>query len=474
MALAAVAFITACSGDPSSARGSDDQAASLPSPDLTQIESELPELVFWDNLFYSRSEESSEEQRLIIKALSQSEDERYRALLVDLAFYPNPFTELAQELLIGRSGPFKEPEILSALENIGFKKPDDDLLVYLEFKRRLFETIDAGVASFIDATEPRTISAQEVFWGGVRVDGIPPLNEPALVTAPEAERWLGPDDYIIGVEINGDARAYPRRIIDWHEMVNDTVGGVPVSLAYCTLCGSAILYDGRYGERVYRFGTSGLLYRSNKLMYDTTTRSLWQQYGGEPVWGELVGQGIRLKVLPVVHTTWDNWLEAHPDTKVLSLSTGFGRDYSSVEGAASAYAEYWMSAALIFPAPDRDGPLKRKDCVYVVRTDEGMVVYPLELVVKKRFIEDEISGRSVVVVATEDASGARAYDSGGESFESIDLSSGFIKSRDGHYWQIRDDALVSVDGERLVRLPGHNSFWFALRNHASAFRLYGE
>jgi hypothetical protein len=121
-----------------------------------------------------------------------------------------------------------------------------------------------------------------------------------------------PDDPVIGVAINGDVRAYPRRIIDWHEMVNDVVGGVPVSLAYCTLCGSAVLYDGRLEGRTLRFGTSGLLYRSNKLMYDRETRTLWEQYSGEPVWGPLVGSGLRLEVLPAVHTRWSEWSCTRP------------------------------------------------------------------------------------------------------------------------------------------------------------------
>ena len=165
--------------------------------------------------------------------------------------------------------------------------------------------------------------------GGVNIDGIPTSGAPRVHCAEEAT-WINDDDLVIGVEIGGDARAYPRRIIDWHEMVNDTVGGIPVSLAYYTLCGSAILYDGRVGDEVYEFGTSGLLYRSNKLMYDRTTRTLWEQYTGEPVWGSLVGSGIRLDILPVVVTTWQAWYADHPDTTVLSIDTGFVRNYAPV------------------------------------------------------------------------------------------------------------------------------------------------
>src|SRR5262249_22543445 len=154
--------------------------------------------------------------------------------------------------------------------------------------------------------------------------GIPALDQPKMIPAADAG-YLNADDPVFGVEINGDARAYPLRIANWHEMVNDVVGGVPVSLAYCTLCGAGILFDGRVAGRAepFNFGSSGLLYRSNKLMYDRQTDSLWNQFTGRPVMGRLTGSRIELKVLPVVLTSWSQWRAHHKDTLVLSLETGF-------------------------------------------------------------------------------------------------------------------------------------------------------
>jgi hypothetical protein len=253
-------------------------------------------------------------------------------------------------------------------------------------------------------------------------------------------------------------------------MVNDTVGGLPVSLAYCTLCGSAILYDGRAGGQVLRFGTSGLFYRSNKLMYDTTTRTLWEQYTGEPAWGEMAGSGVRLAVLPAVHVTWAEWLAAHPDTLVLDIDTGFHRDY----GPGVAYADYWASPDLRFPAPDKQGPLAVKDVVYTVRIEGEAVAYPIDLLAERAFIEDEIAGRGVVIVASEDGNGGRAYERGGVDFASADLAGASLTSADGGRWSITEEALVSDDGATLARLPGHNSFWFAVVNHAPRWRLYED
>src|SRR6516162_9739222 len=163
------------------------------------------------------------------------------------------------------------------------------------------------------------IRIEEIAWGGVIVDGIPALDNPAM-TAASVASYLNPDDPVFGVEINGDARAYPLRIANWHEMVNDVVGGIPVSLAYCTLCGAGILFDGRVAgrDRPFTFGSSGLLYRSNKLMYDRLTDTLWNQFTGSPAVGPLVGSGIALTLLPVTLTTWTQWRLRHPGTQVLS------------------------------------------------------------------------------------------------------------------------------------------------------------
>ena len=400
----------------------------------------------------------------LLRAMSR--DDAWLPYLIDLATVPVPYSAFVYRTLIdARPG---EVPVFDWVEGRGPRAPADDTPLYLAFKHKLVTGIQEKMGAFLDPAKPRALSAQEVFWGGVRVDGIPPLESPAFVAPEEAAAWMGAKDLVIGVEINGDARAYPRRIIDWHEMVNDTVGGVPVSLAYCTLCGSAILYDGRAGGAVHRFGTSGLLYRSNKLMYDRTTNSLWEQYTGEPVWGDLVGAGLRLDVLPVVHTTWEEWLAAHPDTRVLDIETGHSRDYR--EGAA--YARYFASSGLMFPVPDRRGPLAVKDSVYAVRHNGEVAAYPILLLGERGFVEDEIGGERAVVFATADRTGGRAYAAGAVRFVSFDADAGIALAEDGARWRLTEGALLDGSGASLPRLPGHNSFWFALANHLSAFRLY--
>jgi hypothetical protein len=436
--------------------------------DLEQVE--YTDLIYWDNLFTLGAQAAPPDLQRVVEALAASPDPAHQPFLVDLSFYPTPYHETAVAALLGRKGAWTISDILEAVQKRGFKRPEDDPPSYLAFKRALISTIQQEIGAFLDARLPRNISAQEVFWGGVCVDCIPPLEEPRFVSAAAAASWILPSDLVIGVEVNGDVRAYPRRIIDWHEMVNDTVGGIPVSLAYCTLCGSAILYDGRFGDQVFRFGTSGLLYRSNKLMYDRNTRSLWEQFTGEPAWGVLVGQGIRLRTLPVVHTSWQEWLSRHPDTRVLDIDTGFRRDY----GSGVAYRDYWASADLIFPAPNRDGPLSSKVWVYAVRTGAGLSAYPISLLARRGLIEDRDGEVAIVVVATPDGSGGRAYERDGLSFGVVDLAAGILLGSDGQTWRLSETALLAEDGRRLPRLPGHNSFWFAVINHAPVWRLYQE
>ncbi len=184
--------------------------------------------------------------------------------------------------------------------------------------------IDGNFQLFLGGDRKYTIRAEEITWGGVVKDGIAALTNPKLLDADQAT-YMTPDNLVFGVNINGDARAYPLRILDWHEMFNDVVGGIPVSLAYCTLCGSGILFETQIDGYPHPliFGSSGFLYRSNKLMYDTYTHTLWNQFTGKPVVGPLVGSGTELKVRPVVITTWERWREENPTTRVISVDTGY-------------------------------------------------------------------------------------------------------------------------------------------------------
>ena len=202
--------------------------------------------------------------------------------------------------------------------------------------------IDPDFQLFLGDDKKHEIRIEEIVWGGVKKDGIPALTHPHLLAADDAG-YLNDDDLVFGIAINGDARAYPLRILDWHEMLNDTIGGVDVSLAYCTLCGSGILFETRIPQfpEPLIFGSSGFLYRSNKLMYDTATNSLWNQFTGRPVVGPLTGSGIELKTRPVVITRWADWRRDNP---------GYARSPTS-RPASAATMRRAPPTAIISPAP---------------------------------------------------------------------------------------------------------------------------
>ncbi len=329
---------------------------------------------------------------------------------------------------------------------------------YDAFKADLVARIDPNFRLFLEPDIAHEIRLEEIAWGGVLKDGIPALDNPTFLDPGDAD-YLTPDELVFGVSINGDTRAYPLRIMDWHEMANDVVGGVPVALAYCTLCGSGILFDttNEQGEGPYIFGSSGFLYRSNKLMYDHGTHSLWNQFTGRPVVGELTGSDIELPLLPVTITSWDEWQERHPTTKVLSLDTGHQRDYTP----GRPYGEYFASPELMFPARVEDTSLPPKAYVFRARRNGEDKAWPLDLFLEETIIHDDIAGDPVVLFGNPETRTVRAYLSDGREFQDAE---GRLLSETSEF-ELSEEALIGADCSHFNRLPGHIGYWFAYQNY---------
>lgn len=332
--------------------------------------------------------------------------------------------------------------------------PQNELFVSAVMSR-----IDRDFSVFFYPDIERKIRLAEITWGGVRKDGIPALTQPNFII-PEKADYLTDKEPVFGVVINGDVRAYPYRIMDWHEMFNDTIGGVNVSLAYCTLCGAGVLYktDRETGKQPFVFGSSGFLYRSNKLMYDQATHTLWNQFSGKPVVGPLANEDIELEVLPVVTTSWGDWRKQHPDTKVLDLETGFRRDYSP----GAAYAAYFNSEDLMFPAAVTDTRLQQKEQVFGLRISGARKAWPLRLFKETPVIHDQVGVIPVVLIGDAASRTVRAYRSDGKEFI-LDESKQLIA--DGEEWKLTENELIGPNKARLPRLPGHIAYWFAWSNY---------
>ncbi len=237
----------------------------------------------------------------------------------------------------------------------------------------------------------------QILRGGPPRDGIPALRDPAFVAADEAS--LRPGDRVIGITAGGTAKAYPIRILNWHELVNDTVGGLPVAITYCPLCASGAAFDRRMDGRLLTFGVSGLLYNSNMLLYDRESESLWTQMGMRAIAGSRTG--TRLTPLPIFHGRWAAWRSRHPDTRVLSFDTGHSRDYSQ-----DPYAGYENSSRLYFPVENESALLPAKTLVFGVARAGTTRAYPLAaLGERKRDITDRF-GEGMVRIGFDNASGS--------------------------------------------------------------------
>ncbi len=325
-----------------------------------------------------------------------------------------------------------------------------------DFQSRIFRLLDDNFGVFLQPGIAHEIRLEEITWGGVLKDGIPALTNPKLI-APAQAAYLTPDELVFGIEINGDIRAYPLRIMDWHEMLNDVIGGVPVSLAYCTLCGSGILFETAIAGRPepFVFGSSGFLFRSNKLMYDSATHSLWNQFTGRPVVGPLTGSGIELRARPVAITTWADWLAHHPETKVLAIATGHARDYRP----GLPYGEYFASPDLMFPAKVDQTRFKQKDHVFALRSSGIEQSWPLALFAGGAVVNDRAGVIDLVLIGDAATRTVRAYRTDGRTF-----SKGASPDRPlagALEWRLSEDALIGPAGESFPRLPGHIAYWFA-------------
>ena len=233
------------------------------------------------------------------------------------------------------------------------------------------------------------VPKDEILRGGPPKDGIPAILNPKFQTSDEA-KWLKEDDLVAGLSINGKGRAYPLKILVWHELVNDTIDNRAVLITYCPLCGSIIVFSRRIGDKELTFGVSGLLYQSDVLFYDHQTESLWSQLLMKSISGKYVNREI--EILPYTFSTWKEWRDKYPDTMVLSRDTGHIRNYS-----ADPYVSYYNSDSLMFPVKIKSDKLHPKEKILVVISDDGSKAYPLKSLKGKEELRDKIDGEAIVI-----------------------------------------------------------------------------
>lgn len=220
-------------------------------------------------------------------------------------------------------------------------------------------------------TAKRSIDLSQVLGGGPGKDGIPAIDEPVFYGVSDAEGDLRDESVGMLVMVGQTSRFYPYNILNWHEVVNDTIGGKPLAITFCPLCGSAIVFDATVDGQVLTFGVSGKLFESNLLMYDRTTESLWSQARGEAVIGDLLG--TVLEIYPTQVLTFAQVKEQFPDVQILSRETGHRRDYD-----LDPYSGYGENENTLFPVSVQDNRFFVKDLFYVVPVGEHSVALKLK------------------------------------------------------------------------------------------------
>jgi hypothetical protein len=276
---------------------------------------------------------------------------------------------------------------------------------------------------------------------GAGIDQIPAIDEPQFDHADSVAAFLRPESLVVGVELGGDARAYPTNLLSLHEVVNDVVGGTPIVVTWCPLCTTALAFERRVDGRELTFGVSGYLYSRNLMLFDRQSGSLWSQLLGGAVTGAY--RGTRLRGVPIVHQTWETWRESHPDTKVLSFerdefATRFTNPGVEPTGpGADTTDEPFVGYATKVPYfyREKQGALVGATRIYGIVVRGQAKAYPLSELRRRRRIADQIAGVPVVVT----------YD---------------------------DDAFSAVADAHGARVPGTFAYWFAWRALHPATAVY--
>jgi hypothetical protein len=334
-----------------------------------------------------------------------------------------------------------------------------------------------GPSALKDPTNPAfpspLIKLDHLVSGGPPPDGIPPIDNPKFQAARDVD-WLEDAEPVLSLSVEHETRAYPLQIMTWHEIVNDTVGAVPVTVTYCPLCNSGVAFHRRVVDRLLDFGTSGMLYADNLVMYDRQTESLWPQLTGQASVGVLTG--TQLEAIPIGVVGFDQFRTARPEALVLTRDTGHGRPYGR-----NPYTGYDDPAGglLVEPPEGRDPRLPVKERVIGIRIRDQALAIPRGTVAAHAVLALSFAGQDIVVwhrpgqrSALDDKTIAEGRDIGtvgvfdprveGQSLSFVAQMTGFRDTQTGSSWNVLGEATGGpLKGRRLRPITHLDTFWFA-------------
>ena len=332
-----------------------------------------------------------------------------------------------------------------------------------------------------------TVSYSDVLSGGPPKDGIPAIDHPNFVSVAEAGGWLADQEPVVLVEAGGVAKAYPLQVLTWHEIVNDEVGGVPISVTFCPLCNTAIGFKREFDGQVLDFGTTGRLRYSNLIMYDRQTETWWQQATGEGIAGQYAGS--RLIFHPANIVSWEEFRDRYPDAEVLSRQTGYNRAYG--RNPYTGYDDV-RNSPFLYRGPRTPDTLLPMARVLTVDLDEEAVAYPYETLEQVRVINDTVAQRPVLVLWQPGT--ASALDSGSiAAGRDVGTGASFSRELDGRIldfewrdgairdgqtsstWSLLGEATAGpLQGSKLDAVVSVNHFWFSWAAFRPETRIYAS
>jgi hypothetical protein len=318
---------------------------------------------------------------------------------------------------------------------------------------------NSAASATAEEKEKSIVPLDQIVSGGPPPDGIPSIDNPKFISVQEASKFLEDSELVLGLNINGDIRAYPLQILVWHEIVNDEIGSIPVAVTYCPLCFTNQVFNRTIddGQEVVEFGTSGKLYNSNLVMYDRTSKSLWSQAMAEGIVGKYAG--TKLERVPFDVAYWKEWKQLYPDSKILSRDTGSNRPYG-----VDPYGDYYTNSDVLFPISNRDDRLGLKEIVVGFDNKGQYKAYKLQEIEDNKVINDQVNGKSITLFSSYPFM-IRAYDpiAQGQTLEFTynPKSKNFLDEQTGSEWNFEGKAISGqMKGKQLTRLPFDEGFWF--------------
>jgi len=329
-----------------------------------------------------------------------------------------------------------------------------------------------------------TINYDELLSGGPPRDGIPPIDKPKFVNIKKAKTWIKDNEPVIFVKIGSRVKAYPLQVLIWHEITNDTLGDKKITVTFCPLCNSSIVFDRNIKGKVYDFGTSGLLRNSDLVMYDRQTESLWQQFDGTAIVGDM--SGISLSIIPSSIISFKDYAKEYPNGLVLSKDTGFFRAYG--QNPYVGYDDINKSPFLY--RKKVDGRLRPMQRVVTILNKQSSKAYSFDILKNKKVINDIFDGKKIVLFykkgtksALDKNSISHSRDVGATGVFSpilngrvlsfyFDKKRGVTDNQTNSTWNIFGKATSGkLKGKELKPIT-HNNFWFAIAAFKPKVEIY--